>query len=151
MVIFEDFEGEAPAFTVFGNIADIEVLPNPDPTGLKTTSTVAKLTKTAGSETWAGCFFELDAPLDIVTYPSIKVSTWSPTSGIVVKLKLENEDASITHEVDIVNGVANAWEDLVYDFSGAPAGDYIRVVIFFDFDNPGDDSEYYFDEYALTF
>jgi hypothetical protein len=148
---FEDFEGEAPAFTVFGNIAAIEILTNPDQSGVNTTATAAKMTKTSGSETWAGAFFEVDpGVLDLDSYSKIKVSTWSPNSGIIVKLKLENSDASITHEVDIVNTISNAWEDLVYDFSAAPAADYIRVVIFFDFDNPGDDSEYYFDEFALT-
>jgi len=77
-------------------------------------------------------------------------SAWSPVSGIVIKLKLENADASIVYEVDITNTTANAWEDLIYDFSDAPAADYVKVVVFFDFDNPGDDSVYYFDQFQLT-
>lgn len=149
-VIFQDFEGEAPTFTVFGNIDDIAVIANPDQSGANTTATVAQLIKNAGSETWAGAFFETDEPLDLTTYSNIKVKTWSPVSGITIKLKLENDDASITHEVDIVNTTANAWEEMVYDFSDAPAADYMRVVIFFDFGNAGDDSIYYFDEYTLT-
>ncbi|WP_369992449.1 hypothetical protein [Winogradskyella sp.] len=147
---FQDFEGEAPEFTVFGNIAGIDVIANPDVSGVNTTSTVAKLTKSAGSEVWAGAFFEIAAPLDFNTYSKVSVKTWSPTAGAVVKLKLENADASITHEVDLNTSVANSWEELVYDFSSAPVADYVRVVIFFDFGNPGDDSEYYFDEFALT-
>ena len=78
------------------------------------------------------------------------MKTWSPNSGIVVKLKIENADASITHEADITNSVANGWEELVYDFSAAPAADYVRVVMFFDFGTAGDDSMYYFDEFLLT-
>ncbi len=147
---FEDFEGDPPAFTAFGNIADIEVIANPDPSGVNTTNTVAKMVKSAGSETWAGAFFELAEPLDLASYSKIKVSTWSPKSGIIVKLKLENQDASITHEVDVVNTTVDAWENLIYDFSEAPVADYVRVVIFFDFNNAGDDSEYYFDEFELT-
>ncbi len=146
---FQDFEGTAPTFTVFGNIADTQVVANPDMSGINTTANVAQLTKTAGSEVWAGTFFETD-PLDLNTYNQISVKTWSPTSGITIKLKLENADASITHEKDITNTVANGWEELVYDFSDAPAADYVRVVIFFDFGNNGDDSVYYFDEYTLT-
>jgi hypothetical protein len=149
-MIFEDFEGEAPEFTVFGNIAGIEVISNPDPSGVNTTATVAQMTKTASSETWAGAFFELDAPLDLVTYSKINVATWSPKSGIMVKVKLENQDASITHEVDVFNASTDSWENLTYDFSEAPVADYVRVVIFFDFGNPGDDSIYYFDEFGLT-
>jgi hypothetical protein len=147
--IFEDFEGEAPSFTSFGNIAAIEILGNPDPTGANTTATVASLTKTSGSETWAGAYFEVGTPLDLANMPKINVKTWCPKSG-TVKLKLENLDASVTHEVDVTNASVSAWEDLIFDFSAAPAADYIRVVIFFDFGNPGDGSVYYFDEFGLT-
>ncbi len=148
--LIEDFEGTPPAFTAFGNIADIEVVPNPDASGVNTSATVAKMTKTSGSETWAGAFFEVAAPLDLNNYSKILVKTWSPTSGIIVKVKLENQDASITHEIDVNTTAANAWEELTYDFSEAPAADYMRIVIFFDFGNPGDDSVYYFDDFALT-
>ena len=147
--LFQDFEGAAPTFTHFGNIAAIEIVANPDATGANTTANVAKLTKTANSEIWAGAFFET-SPLDLNNYSKISVKTWSPKVGAQVKLKLENADASIVHEVDLNTSVANAWEDLVYDFSAAPAADYVKVVIFFDFGNAGDDSVYYYDELGLT-
>ncbi|HMB99480.1 MAG TPA: hypothetical protein VKN14_00425 [Flavobacteriaceae bacterium] len=147
---FEDFEGTPPAFTVFGNIADTQVIANPDATGANTTANVAQLTKTAGAEVWAGTFFEVGTPLDLITYSKISVKTWSPNNGAVVKLKLENADASVTHEVDLNVSTPSAWEELVYDFSAAPVADYVRVVIFFDFGNNGDDSVYYFDEFQLT-
>lgn len=147
--VFQDFEGTPPVFTAFGNIPNIEVVPNPDMSGDNTTANTAKMVKSAGSETWAGAFFET-SPLDLVTYSKLQVKIWSPKSGIIIKAKLENQDASITHEVDITNSTANAWETLNYDFSDAPAASYVRVVIFFDFDVPGDDSIYYYDQYALT-
>ena len=149
-LVFQDFEGTAPAFTVFGNIAGIDVIANPDATGANTTANVARLTKTSGAEIWAGAFFETGSPLDFSTYSKISVKTWSPKQGAVVKVKLENQDASVTHEIDVNTTVANQWEELVYDFSGAPTADYVRVVIFFDFGNNGDDSVYYFDQYTLT-
>ena len=149
-LVFQDFEGTAPAFTVFGNIAGIDVIANPDATGANTTANVARLTKTSGAEIWAGAFFETGSPLDFSTYSKISVKTWSPKQGAVVKVKLENQDASVTHEIDVNTTVANQWEELVYDFSGAPTADYVRVVIFFDFENNGDDSVYYFDQYTLT-
>ncbi len=52
-------------------------------------------------------------------------------------------------EVDLTTTVTDAWEELVYDFSGAPAADYVKVVIFFDFDVAGDGSVYYFDDIQL--
>lgn len=147
---FQNFEGAAPAFTVFGDIAATEVIANPDASGINTTGNVAQLTKSNGSQVWAGTFFEVGTPLDLSSYTQISVKTWSPKSGIVVKLKLENADASIVHEQDLNTSVTNTWEELVYDFSGAPAADYVRVVIFFDFGTAGDDSVYYFDEFKLT-
>ena len=149
-MIFQDFEGTAPSFTVFGNIAATEVVANPDATGANTTANVAKLTKTNGAEVWAGTFFEVASALDFNNYSKISVKTWSPKLGATVKLKLENADASIVHEVDLSTTVANSWEELVYDFSGAPAASYTRIVIFFDFGNSGDDSVYYYDELTLT-
>ena len=148
--LVEDFEATSPVFTVFGNIADTEVVVNPDSSGINTSGNVAQLTKTNGSEVWAGTFFELDSPLDLASFGQINVKTWSPKSGITVKFKIENADASITHEGDVTTTVANSWENLLYDFSDAPAADYIRLVIFFDFGTAGDDSIYYYDDIELV-
>jgi len=148
--IIEDFEGVEPAFIEFGGIEPPVVIPNPDASGINTTATAVSQLKTNGSQTWAGSFFEVESPLDLNNYNNISVMTNVPSTGAVIKLKLENADASIVHEVDLLSSVSNEWEQLVYDFSDAPAADYTRIVIFFDFGNPGDDSIYYYDEFQLT-
>lgn len=145
----QDFEGAAPTFTVFGNIAATQVVANPDATGANKTSKVAKVTKSSGSEVWAGTFFETNGPIDFANFPYLNIKTWSPKSGAVVKVKIENQNASITHEVDMRTTIANKWESISYDFSGAPTANYVRVVVFFDFGNSGDGSEYYFDEVSV--
>lgn len=147
--MIEDFEGVAPEFTAFGNAA-VEVVANPDKTGNNTSVNVVKMNKAAGAETWAGAYFKVTTPLDLDTYKNIKVKTWSPKAGVVVKLKLENADASIVHEVDLNSTVANAWETLSYDFSAAPEADYVTIVVFFDFGNIGDNSDYYYDDIELA-
>ena len=145
----QDFEGVVPTITPFGSAA-AEVIANPDASGVNTTANVVKFTKPAGAQTWAGATLDISSPLDLTNFSKLSVNTWSPTVGAVVKVKLENADASIVHEVDLNTTVANSWEDLVYDFSGAPAADYVKVVVFFDFGNAGDDSVYYYDELKLT-
>lgn len=146
----ENFEGTPPSFTSFGNIADIEILANPDPTGANTTATVAKFVKSTGAEVWGGAFFDIAQPLDLDNYKTIRVSTWSPVSGIIVKFKIENSaNGAEAFEVDMNTTVANSWEVLEFDFSAAPAYTYDRLVIFFDFGNPGNDNTYYFDEIEL--
>ncbi|MDC1265471.1 hypothetical protein N8009_01615 [Flavobacteriaceae bacterium] len=149
-LIFEDFEA-APALLPFGN-ATAEVITLDDlPSGLgNVTVKVAQFTKPTGAEVWAGVTRELATPLDLDAYGNISVQTWSPKTGAVVKVKLENADGSIVFEVDKNTTTMNAWEELVYDFSTAPTADYVKIVIFFDFGIGGDDSVYYFDDYTLT-
>jgi len=131
--IIDDFEGTAPAFTGFGG-ASSSVIDNPDASGENTSLKVGESIKNFGAETWAGTFFDVPAPLDLATYSSISVKTWSPAVGATIKLKIENQaDPNESFEVDLLSTVANEWETLTYDFSMAPAGTYDRVVLFFDF------------------
>ena len=149
-LMIEDFEGTPPVFIEFGNIQAPLIIPNFDTSGINNTLTVASQLKTAGSEVWAGSFFEVSPSLDLGSYNNLSVMTYAPVVGAVIKLKLENADASIVYEVDLESTVLNQWEELVYDFSDAPEADYTRIVIFFDFGNPGDDSVYYYDQFQLT-
>ncbi len=139
------------SFTDFGGAAT-SVIANPDATGANTTAMVANLNKSSGSQVWAGSFIELDAPIDFTSLQKIKLKTWSPQSGIVVKMKLENSaDSNINVEVDVTNTVANGWEELTFDFTGInSSNDYQKIVVFFDFGNAGTGADYYFDEIELT-
>lgn len=135
--IFQDFEGTAPTFTDFGG-AFSEVIANPDMSGINMSATVGQTTKPQGSETFAASFFDLAAPLDVPTNPTITVKTWSPIANAVVRLKIEDSTNGANFaEIDATTTVAGAWEELTFDFSGAGAFSYDRVVIFFDFGNPG--------------
>lgn len=139
------------SFTNFGG-ANSEVITNPNQSGINTSSKVGRLIKNSGSEVWAGSFIELDQPIDFSSLNKIKLKTWSPTSGIIVKLKLENlANASINTEVDVTTTVANGWEELTFNFPGiVNANQYQRVVIFFDFGTAGTGASYYFDDIQLT-
>ncbi len=137
-VAVEDFEGTPPVFTNFGGGSSV-VVPNPDASGINTSATVGQFTKPSGSETFAGSFFDLGGALDLSVTNQISVKTWSPTAGTLVKLKLENsaDPENESFEVDLNTTVMNSWEELVYDFSAAPAFNYDRIVIFFDFGSTG--------------
>lgn len=132
--VIEDFEGTPPTFTGFGG-ANSMVVDNPDSSGENTSSKVGESLKNFGAEVWAGSYFDVPAPLDMTTYGSIRVKTWSPAAGVVVKLKLENQaDPNESVEVDVNTTVAEEWETLTFDFSPlSPTGTYDRVVLFFDF------------------
>jgi len=135
------------AFSNFGN-AEASVIDNPDQSGINGSNRVAQFVKPAGAETWAGTLLTLQSPIDFSTKKLFKVKVWSPKVNAIVKLKIENLDnADINAEIDAVTTTSNAWEELTFDFSGIDFGQsYQKVVIFFDFGNPGDDAVYYFDD-----
>lgn len=129
----DDFEGTAPTFTGFGGTST-QVVANPDVSGANTSAMVGESTKPLGAETFAGSFFDVSSPLDLTTYSSISMKTWSPTVGAVVKIKLENSaNADENFEVDMNTTVSESWETLTFDFSMAPAYNFDRIVVFFDF------------------
>lgn len=131
------------AFTVFGG-ATTSVVDNPAAGEGNTSSKVAKMTPAAG-QTWTGGYLTLDAPLDMTNH-FFKVKVWSPAVGVPVLLKLENlADGGISAEHTLYTSVANQWEELVYDFTGATAS-YQKVVLFFNAGNPGTGDTYYFDD-----
>jgi len=139
------------SFVDFGN-AQSTVIPNPDPSGLNTSSTVGQSVKFNGSEVWAGSFLTIDEPVDFSSLNNIAVDVWTSEIGEVVKLKLENSaNPDINTEVDMTTTVNQGWETLIYDFSASDLSqEYDRVVIFFDFGNVGDDTSYYFDNIRLS-
>lgn len=142
------FENITPTFSNFGN-AITTVVANPDPTGINTSSTVAKQVKNPGSETWAGSLLTLDTPItNLSTMKFFKMKVWSPAVGTTFLLKIENlADNTINHEVSAVTTVANQWEELTYNFSGANAAQtYNNIVVFCNFNVTGTGDEYYFDD-----
>jgi hypothetical protein len=139
----------------FGNFggANATVVNNPNVSSANTSSKVARLTKTAGAEPWAGTTLLLDTPIVFTAQQQkISIKTWSPVVGAVVKLKLENAgNPNISVEVDRVTTVANGWQTLYYDFTGINnANNYQRIAIFFDFGNNGNGASYYFDDIKLS-
>ena len=143
-----DFEANINyVFENFGN-ATTDVLDNPDMSGENISAKVGNLNKASGSEVWAGSFIDLTGSLDVSAGKTITMKTWSPKAGIQVLLKVENKsDPNIFLEIAATNTLANEWETLSFDFNALDATqDYGRIVVFFDFGNEGDDSNFYFDD-----
>lgn len=129
----QDFEGAAPVFESFEG-AEAQVVPNPDVSGENTSANVAEFTKNVGAATFAGTIFNLEAPLDLSVNTTMGITTWSPKAGATVRLKIEDAtDTTKFFEVDVQTTVANAWETLNFDLATAPAFNYDRIVLFFDF------------------
>lgn len=138
------------AFENFGN-ATSTVIDNPDASGINTSAKVGQFFKANGSETWAGSLLVLGSPIDFSSAKQFKMKVWSPKAGAIVKLKVENLDSGdISYEMDATTTTSNEWEELVFDYSGIDVSQsYQKVVVFFDFDVVGDDTNYYFDDIKL--
>ena len=144
-----DFESTSLNYEITGfEGAESMLDSNPDPSGINTSATIVKTTKTEGAQFFAGTAIPLDTPINLSTTESIKMKVWSPKQDIPVRLKLENSSGEFI-ELDVNTTVTNQWEELVWDFSGMnTAPEFTTVVIFFEFvvDLPGDGTTYYFDD-----
>jgi beta-glucanase (GH16 family) len=129
--------------------------------------TVAMTTKPIGSATWAGTTMSTDAGLasaiPVTTTNSImKVWVFSPDAGTPVRLKIEDHN-NVTHtvETETLTTVANAWEELSFDFTNEAPGteplihpDWVfdKASIFFNFGTDGDtagEKVYYWDDVSF--
>ena len=148
-VMIEDFEGTAPEFVTFGDMANVEVVANPKKVG-NTSAKVVKMVRTKGCQTWAGAFFTSEN-LDMKNHKVLKLKAFSPKAGIVVKVKLENAAGNVSKEVDVRLTQKDVWQELSFDFTGIDtSATYTKVVVFFDFGEKGDDTTYYYDEITLN-
>jgi hypothetical protein len=162
-----DFEtggyGAAWTWTVFENATNpaVEIIANPDPSGINTSATVAKFTALQAGNPWAGVEsahgaadlgpFVLDA-----TNSTIKIMVWKPViSDVGIKLVAPTGWAQV--EIKKANTVVNAWEELTFDFSAyvnppEAEGKLDQIVVFPDFNLAGRGQEniVYFDNITFS-
>ena len=115
-------------FGTFGNVVFAKVA-NPSATGVNTSATVGKYTKSVGANTWSGTYSPLNIPINFAHGNKIKVLVYNPDpANIGKKLNVELE-SRVTASGAPANGVgvlkvpittSGAWEELVFDFSTIP-------------------------------
>jgi hypothetical protein len=158
-----NFESEnlTYAWGGFGG-AGAGVIDNPDMSGINTSAKVTELSKGDGSEVWAGVSLNLDEALSFENGTTVKMKTWSPEAGVPILLKFEDSDSapdnngnpSVFVEVTQNTTVANQWEELSFDLSTFDAFDesvgYDRLIVFYDFNSPGEGTSFYFDDVRMA-
>lgn len=148
--ILSDFGGEASSVVA-------------DP--VNSSNHVGKSIKTVGAQTWAGVTIGSGAgfatPIPIsASNEKMTLQVYSPAVGLDIKLKLDNHanpNNGLSVETDVLTTKANQWETLTFDFSknaaGTPAfnpsNTYDLASIFFDFNNAGTGSTFYFDNLQM--
>ncbi len=150
-----DFESTTAnyTFTDFDGGATTKIA-NPFPGGINTSANVGKMIKNAGQH-WGGSWIALANPIDFSTNKTFKVKVYMPRVGAKLLLKVENAtNGAISFEKEATGTVANAWEELTFDYSTInTANSYQKLVIIFDLGTVGNgtaDFTYYFDDIKLT-
>ncbi len=129
------------------------VISNPQVNGINTSGKVVKLIKNGG-QPWGGAFLSLDNPIDFSSKKTFKMKVFTPKVGTKVLLKVENlTDGSVSFEQELSSTKANAWEELIFDYSLINTSKaYQKVVLIFDNGTKGDGSAnftYLFDDIIL--
>jgi hypothetical protein len=148
---------ESPTINyVFNNFdgGNSTVIANPKSGGINTSAKVGRMIKSAG-QVWGGSVLPLSAPIDFSTNKIFRMKVYSPRVGAKVLLKVENAaNGGINFEKERTTTVANAWEEIGFDFSTInTANVYNNIVLIFDLGTMGDGTSnftFYFDDIQLA-
>jgi len=153
-----DFEaggfGDNWTWTVFENDTNppLEIVDNPDPSGINTSSTVAKFTALQAGMPFAGCETQHGADVGAFSLTpqtsSITIMVWKSVISDV-GIKLVEASAASLGEIKIANTLVNQWEEITFDFSSMEGIVYDQIVIFPDFDARTSDQIIYFDNISF--
>ncbi len=130
------------------------VITNPHKNGINTSNKVCQMVKYAG-QVYGGCIKKLGDPIDFTTKKTFKIKVYSPRVGAKMLFKVEDKNNSgISYEQEVVSTVANAWEELTFDYNGInTSNSYHNIVIIFDNGTMGDGSAnftFLFDDITLN-
>lgn len=144
-------------WTVFENEDNpaLEIVSNPDMSGVNTSATVAKFTARQAGQPWAGC--ESMHGTDIGTFTlsasnsSVKIMVYKSVISDV-GIKFVKPDGWSMGEIKVANTVVDAWEELTFDFTSQLQDGYDQIVVFPDFDLNGrtQDNVVYFDNITFS-
>lgn len=151
-VNFEDLTQTYPFINFDGGVST--VVNNPFSNTGNPSARVGRMVKNAG-QPWGGSVLALGAPIDFSTNKVFRMKVYSPRVGAKVLLKVENaNNPGINFEKETVTTVANAWEDLVFDYTAINAANaYQNLVLIFELGTMGDGSPnftFYYDDIRLV-
>jgi hypothetical protein len=151
-----DFEygWERHVLNQFANAGDaydnLEVIPNPDPSGINTSDHVLRFTVQDGADPWAGVFTDAFGEMELTQEKhTLEIMVWKDKLS-PVGLKVERGTAGDV-ELKAENTTTSAWETVQIDFDGVIGNTFSRLVFFPDF--PGsrtDGGTFYLDNIRIV-
>jgi len=158
-----DFEtggyGANWTWTVFENSENppsLEIVSNPNSSGINTSSTVAKFTALSSGAAYAGCESQHGSDIGSFKFDSnnsiVKIMVYKTVISDV-GLKFVESDGEAQPEVKVANTKTNEWEELTFDLSGSigkgKTGIIDQIVIFPDFKDRSSNHIIYFDNISF--
>lgn len=160
-----DFEpggnGAGWTWAVFENDTNpaLEIVANPDASGVNTSATAARFTALQTGNPWAGCESQHGADIGTFTLDetncTVKIMVYKSVISDV-GIKFATATGASTGEIKVANTLVNQWEELVFDFSGKigqpESADIDQIIVFPDFDLNGrtSDNVVYFDNITFS-
>ncbi len=160
IVNFEDFTWGALTYHSMANgsldvPAAFEIVDNPAPDAVNPSASVGKFTRTFDGNPWAGFWANIAPSLDLASKKYVHVKVYKPRIS-PMKFKLEGGATGDPKTLEIFSlseqTKADAWEDIVFDFSSM-SSKYPIVAFMPDFADPVDltsNIEIYFDDILLS-
>ena len=152
--VIEDFE-HIPLNYMLGGAEDLssmELVPNPDPTGINLSATVVKFVRDKDGVPWGGFWSALPTPADVTTNKYVHVKVWKPRIS-PVRFKLEGGAAGTLEAPSMYpQTLTGFWEDMVFDFT-SKTGTYPIIAFMPDFEDPlslTNDITIYFDDFIVN-
>jgi hypothetical protein len=150
--IIEDYE-IMPLNYMLGpptDLSSMTLFPNPDKSGINTSSYVIKFVRDKDGVPWGG--FWSTTPVDVSTNKYMHVKVWKPRIS-PVKFKIEGGAAGTLEQASTGPQTSTGrWEDMVFDFT-SKTGPYPIIALMPDFEDPltlTEDMVMYFDDIILN-
>lgn len=152
-------EGANYTWTVFENDTNpaLEIVDNPDPSGINTSATVAKFTALVTGQPFAGTETMHGADVGTFTLTEdnaiVKMKVYK-TIISDVGFKFATPAGASTGEIKVANTVVNQWEELTFDFTAvigeASSNGIDQIIVFPDFDSRTATTVNYFDDITFS-
>lgn len=129
-----------------------EIVDNPNPSGINTSSKVGKFVKAGDALPFAGMYADLEAPIDWKGVKQVRAKVLMDHIGNFA-VKVEGDAVNgFFLEIPVANTKINSWEELTFDFSAVPDNsEFKRLTIFFDLgiNATGQNVTSYFDDLVI--
>ncbi|MBB4079549.1 hypothetical protein GGR28_002174 [Lewinella aquimaris] len=145
--IVDDFECQRNATYGVPGFNDIEVIVNPDKSGINTSDSVGQYTDRDGA--FHALVIDYNSAIDLSTNNMLCMKVWAPIAGDIL-FKLEGGTSAAVERRATVSETST-WTEVCIDFSDQASANHKKIVIFL---NVGvDEAEgdiYYIDDITLT-